>query len=43
LDVDVSVNGVSRKIFIYREDEKRLPEVVSEFAHKYSLDQVSYD
>lgn len=31
-DVDVSINGVSKKIYIYSDDKERIPEVVAEFS-----------
>jgi hypothetical protein len=40
-DVDVSINGVNKKIFIYSEDRYRIPEVVAEFSQECGLDAAS--
>lgn len=40
-DVDVSINGVNKKIFIYAEDRYRIPEVVGEFSQECGLDAAS--
>lgn len=37
-DVDVSINGVNKKILIYSEDRNRIPEVVAEFSQECGLD-----
>lgn len=39
--MDVSINGVNKKIFIYTDDRHRIPEVVAEFSHECGLDSYS--
>lgn len=43
LDADILVNNEKKKIYIYKEDENRISEVVDQFAHECELDSCSRD